>query len=208
MLADVFFRVSFLLLYLGFFVMRIYFDGRIKKFAVQTESETWREGLAVILLRRASFLIYSSVVFLFLIYPRVLRWSLLPLPRWTRYLGLVLMIITLLWLLWVHNTLDIYWTRSLRIRKDHRMIIRGPYRYIRHPMYLGFVMFAGATALIINSWCLIVSFVLEVIKFGIRIQKEERMLVHRFGADYETYTRTTGRLVPSVFRKSSVLSTK
>ena len=45
---------------------------------------------------------------------------------------------------WTIRTLGKQFTRNLQIAEDHRVVVEGPYRRIRHPSYSGAIlMFAG-----------------------------------------------------------------
>jgi protein-S-isoprenylcysteine O-methyltransferase Ste14 len=75
---------------------------------------------------------------------------------------------------------------------------RGAYRYVRHPMYLGYFM-SQAAMLIMNfsSWNVVVLSVWAVFQF-LRINAEERVLV-RDPADLAHTARVPYRLVPGVY---------
>jgi protein-S-isoprenylcysteine O-methyltransferase Ste14 len=47
-----------------------------------------------------------------------------------------------------------FFSAIVRIQKDrgHSVVSRGPYKYIRHPGYVGILLFALATPAILNSW--------------------------------------------------------
>ena len=82
------------------------------------------------------------------------------------------------------------------VREDHALIESGPYRYVRHPVYAGYLALllgSGAASLNVCLWLLS-----PVSLIGILIQaaSEEQLLGERFGQDYERYVRRTGRLVP------------
>jgi protein-S-isoprenylcysteine O-methyltransferase Ste14 len=74
----------------------------------------------------------------------------------------------------------------------------GPYRLVRHPLYVGWItMFWATPALSIGHMLfasLMTAYILVAIYF------EERNLVGEFGEEYEAYRRTTPMLVPRTHR--------
>lgn len=66
-------------------------------------------------------------------------------------IGICLYFIGLLLRWWAALSLDKYWSRNLEIRKKHPLIIKGPYRYLRHPGYLAIILEIISTPLIFNA---------------------------------------------------------
>src|SRR5262249_29585117 len=89
------------------------------------------------------------------------------------------------------------------VRDDHALVRAGPYRFVRHPVYAGYLALllgSGVASLNICLWLLWpVSFI------GILIQaaSEEELLGERFGQDYECYVHRTGRLVPRLWGRAA-----
>jgi protein-S-isoprenylcysteine O-methyltransferase Ste14 len=77
----------------------------------------------------------------------------------------------------------------------------GPYRYVRHPIYSGVLLFAAGLTLASGSVLKAVAFFLLVGVLSIKARFEETLLVERF-PDYEGYARGTPRLVPRPRRGS------
>ena len=114
-----------------------------------------------------------------------------------RVVGAVIFISSL-WVLWrSHADLADNFTPSLFIRSNHRLVTNGIYRKIRHPMYLSFYMWAIGQALLIQNW---IAGPLGLFAFGLiylfRIEREERQLLEKFGAEYKNYMKSTRRLFP------------
>lgn len=80
-----------------------------------------------------------------------------------------------------------------------RLVVRGPYRYVRNPMISGvvLVLFGEAAVLLSRSHLLWALLVLAINAVYIPLI-EEPMLAERFGSDYQEYRRHVPRLVPRV----------
>lgn len=79
----------------------------------------------------------------------------------------------------------------------HRLVVRGPYKFVRNPMLSGVLMLLAAEALLFNSdaigvWCALF-FVLNTLYF---IYSEEPALEQRFGDDYRLYKANVSRWLP------------
>jgi len=78
-----------------------------------------------------------------------------------------------------------------------RLVVSGPYRWVRNPMYLGAggalfgaALFYGALPLAAYAALFLIAMHLFVLGY------EEPTLRETFGADYETYCRRVGRWYP------------
>ncbi|MBN1866488.1 isoprenylcysteine carboxylmethyltransferase family protein [Candidatus Sumerlaeota bacterium] len=79
-----------------------------------------------------------------------------------------------------------------------RLVTRGPYRLIRHPMYLSVLVFAGAfVAAGVNPWRIALWLVL-LVDLVFKMRMEERLLAEKL-AGYRDYMKKTRRLVPWVY---------
>jgi protein-S-isoprenylcysteine O-methyltransferase Ste14 len=106
--------------------------------------------------------------------------------------------------LWVfrrsHKALGRNWSISLDIREKHRLICDGPYALVRHPMYSSFSLMALGQALLLSNWIAGLSGVVGVaLLIGLRIHKEEAMMLGVFGLEYDNYMRRTKRIIPFVY---------
>jgi protein-S-isoprenylcysteine O-methyltransferase Ste14 len=81
---------------------------------------------------------------------------------------------------------------------DLGLIVRGPYRFIRHPMYAATLLFIWACILGRWSWVNAIAGVLVLVTIAFRIPYEERLLRERY-PEYADYARGTRRLVPGVY---------
>jgi protein-S-isoprenylcysteine O-methyltransferase Ste14 len=89
---------------------------------------------------------------------------------------------------------------SLEIRHQHQLVTAGIYRYVRHPMYLGFLLWAIAQMLLLPNWVVgAAGLVGWTVFFASRVGREERMLLDEFGDQYEEYISRTYRVIPGLF---------
>jgi protein-S-isoprenylcysteine O-methyltransferase Ste14 len=103
--------------------------------------------------------------------------------------------------LWVfhrsHVDLGTNWSITLQTREDHRLVTEGIYRRIRHPMYTAMFLLGIAHALFVSNWIVAPAYLLTFgLLYLLRVGHEERLMLDRFGAEYEAYMRRTGRLMP------------
>ena len=85
-------------------------------------------------------------------------------------------------------------TSLIPIRPAKTLVMAGPYRYTRNPMYVSLALLTIAAGLFLTTWWPILLLVPTlVIVQQVVIRPEERYLRRRFGADYEAYTRRVRR---------------
>jgi protein-S-isoprenylcysteine O-methyltransferase Ste14 len=85
-------------------------------------------------------------------------------------------------------------TSIVPVRPATALVIAGPYRFTRNPMYVGMAALTVALALFLDTWWVIALLVpvLLVVRLFV-IAPEERYLRRRFGADYVAYMRRVRR---------------
>lgn len=84
-----------------------------------------------------------------------------------------------------------------------KLVIRGPYRFVRNPMYIGAGLALAGAALFYQSlslWAYTAGFLLVMHLFVILY--EEPALRRSFGEEYETYCRQIRRWLPKVGRRA------
>ena len=112
--------------------------------------------------------------------------------------GAVICVCGLVFTLWARYTLAGNWSSDVTFKQNHELIRKGPYRYVRHPIYTGLlVMFAGTSLYIGQLRCLL-GFPLVAIGFWIKLKQEERLLVRHFPEAYPNYRREVKALVPFI----------
>lgn len=119
---------------------------------------------------------------------------------WLRYFGLVVIVIGMIVRLVSIKTLGKFFTVNLSIHQSHRLIIKGLYRYIRHPSYSGSLLSFLGFALSLNNWIsLIIIFPPVLFAFIHRINIEEKILIDQIGLEYIEYMKKTKRLIPMIY---------
>ena len=110
--------------------------------------------------------------------------------------GGILMGTSLPLLYWVHHSLGQYFSARLVLQEDHQIIQKGPYQWIRHPMYtVGFLYLIGAGLLSNSTIVLLLPTLSFGILVGLRVSDEEAML-EQSNPKYTEYKQSTGRFLP------------
>lgn len=133
---------------------------------------------------------------LYLINPAWMAWSKIGLPEWARWLGAVIGVLCTMGIYWLFSSIGTGITPTSATRKRHQLVTRGPYRWVRHPLYtVGSSMFI-ALGLIADSWFIIVLGILAFTAMAMRTPREEANLIEKFGDEYREYMKRTGRFLP------------
>ncbi|HEY6630037.1 MAG TPA: protein-S-isoprenylcysteine O-methyltransferase [Rhizobiaceae bacterium] len=119
---------------------------------------------------------------------------------WMGWCGLVVEILFLALFHVSHRWLGRNWSVTLEIRDGHRLVTDGPYRFVRHPMYSSFWLWAIAQALLLPNWVAGLAGLVGVglLYFG-RVGAEEALMQKSFGDEYRAYAARTGRVFPRIF---------
>lgn len=137
----------------------------------------------------------SSLIYFFA--PTWLRWAEIGLPTWLRWVGVPLALLGFGVIEWGQRALGSNWSDTPVLIKDQTLATAGPYRWVRHPIYTGFLLILSAPLLISSNWLIGLAWMLMTfIDVQSRAEFEEGILMETFGKAYEERIKTTGRFFP------------
>jgi len=119
------------------------------------------------------------------------------LPDWIFSVGIFLMFLGILVRQYAIAVLGRFFSLSVQLSEDHKVVNKGPYRLVRHPSYTGILItFTGLGLAVQSLGALLVLLLFFAISFGYRMYVEERALLSGLGQDYASYMKRTKRLIP------------
>jgi len=99
-----------------------------------------------------------------------------------------------------HGELGAAWSFAPKADQDTGLITTGPYRLVRHPIYLGLALLVVGEAIAFGSWpALLIALSAVVPTLAWRARAEEKLLSRTFGEPYEVYRQRTKMIVPYLF---------
>jgi len=116
--------------------------------------------------------------------------------------------IAIIGLLLLSLSLGLFWSavpyaKSIQLgiafakKTSPKILMEGPYKFIRHPFYTSYLMFWFAAFLVIQSYCLLISVVVMAWFYFSAINEEETMLLNsEMGELYKSYRLKTGAILP------------
>jgi protein-S-isoprenylcysteine O-methyltransferase Ste14 len=97
-------------------------------------------------------------------------------------------------------TLKQYFTYSVAKVEGQRIIETGLYRFIRHPGYLGQLIFFTGISISISNWLSVLAMMIPVtLGYLYRINVEEKFMLEHLGPSYLAYQQRTKRLIPLIY---------
>jgi protein-S-isoprenylcysteine O-methyltransferase Ste14 len=121
-----------------------------------------------------------------------------PVPLWLTLFSLAVFPGCYLWFFWVVKV-NRYASRTIQVEAGQTVIATGPYRIIRHPMYLGTVVMWLFAPVALGSFVAWPAFALLVPVIVLRLLNEEKILRQELPGYAEYCLRTRYRLIPFVW---------
>lgn len=104
----------------------------------------------------------------------------------------------LLFTVWARASLGRNWSGFVTIKDHHELVISGPYRLVRHPIYTGLLLAFAGSAVALGEWRGILGLLIALPAFWWKLSLEEAWLRQQFGAAYADYQRRVAPLIPGI----------
>lgn len=145
---------------------------------------------------RILVLLIAMAIAFFMINHDAILWS------YTLMIGIIADIVTLIGLiimLWARTVLGGNWSTSTVLKWNHELMQRGPYRYVRHPIYSGLLLMVLGAAIFYGRAIFFVAFAVSFITSRLRAREEEKLLTRHFPEEYPNYKARVKAFIPFVF---------
>jgi protein-S-isoprenylcysteine O-methyltransferase Ste14 len=166
--------------------------------AASTKRTVYRESRA----QRLRYWVLLVISYLLLLYGRELPYplNLRVIPRATPIAcaAAFLCVAGLGFALWARVTLGGNWSGVVTLKEGHELVQRGPYRFVRHPIYTGVLIMLFATALVQSHLAGFVGVLLMFASFWIKLDREETLMLRQFPERYAAYQKGVKRIIPFV----------
>lgn len=133
-------------------------------------------------------------------YNNLILWKIIIIQgQHIKVIGLLLLTLFLAFSIWARIILGRNWSGAIQKVQGQRLVTKGPYKYIRNPIYTGIIGGFIGTFITIGTLASFIGMLLSVAIYILKIIKEENFLVDTFGNEYVEYKKRTWALIPLIF---------
>jgi len=126
--------------------------------------------------------------------------AILPRPAWIQIPASLLTILGAALFVWARRALGDSYSGHVSVTEDQRLVQGGPYRFIRHPAYAGYLWISLGLAVGYSSLAGLAAALFVLLPSVIyRIRVEDKLLAEHFGAQFDEYARRVKRLLPGIW---------
>ncbi len=191
-------ELIFRTIFFSVFICTVGISGYYRKKARESETiSRSREGGLVLAGRLLLGLTLLVIILSYTFAPGWISWSMISIPQWLRWVGVILAIFCPFLAVWVFKYIGKNISETVLTKQEHELVTSGPYQWIRHPLYSMGLLLIFSLGLIASNGLLLLFGLIGVIVFRfIVIPAEEKNLIDKFGMVYEEYRSRTGALTP------------
>jgi protein-S-isoprenylcysteine O-methyltransferase Ste14 len=128
----------------------------------------------------------------------VLNDRFVPLTLWPVRLGAALTVAGVAFAIWARMWIAGNWSSDVTLKRDHELIVDGPYAFVRHPIYTGILLGLIGTALAVGEWRALLGVAIAAGAYWRKLTIEESVMRRQFGEAYARYAERVPALVPFV----------
>jgi|SRR5579859_8228352 len=99
---------------------------------------------------------------------------------------------------WARAHIGQYWSATIALKQDHRVVQTGPYAYLRHPIYTGIILAFLGQLLVTGQYRGMLGLGLIIAALVQKARSEEGLLSQILGPAYRDYRQHTGFLLPRI----------
>jgi protein-S-isoprenylcysteine O-methyltransferase Ste14 len=114
------------------------------------------------------------------------------------WIGLVLCVAGLAFCIWARFTLGRNWSGVVTLMGGHELITRGPYAWVRHPIYTGLLTMFVATLIVLGHIAGLIAVPFVFVSIWIKLRYEEKLMLQKFPDEYAAYQQRVKRIIPFV----------
>lgn len=123
---------------------------------------------------------------------------LLPQTRTVAWTGVAVTALGLALAIWARRTLGSNWSSSPTLKQGHELVQRGPYAFVRNPIYSAMLLMLLGTSIFVGRTRAALALPLAVLGLWIKLKQEEALMLRRFPETYPSYRRRVKAIVPYV----------
>lgn len=116
-----------------------------------------------------------------------------------RFSGFIFVIAGFILMQMAEKYLDKQFSVEVTVQKNHKLIQSGPYKFIRHPRYLGILTFFMGISIVFRSLLSIFFVAALCIVLIWRVYAEESLMHQEFDKEWEIYCKKSWRIIPFLF---------
>ena len=194
------FRILFVLSFIAMLAIRIYFQSKVLH---EQRRMDFREGPVSLAAGCVAALVTIVFGAEYIIAPGFFGFAYaLPYPIGLRWFGVLLLAGGITLLASAHAHLGRSFHSLVVAKEDHVFVESGPYRWIRHPIYLAYMMNYVGGGLLAGNWVLtFIPILMFAVLIATRMGREEQLLIDEFGDQYIDYMHRTGGLIPGIGKR-------
>ncbi|WP_274425890.1 protein-S-isoprenylcysteine O-methyltransferase [Chelativorans sp. YIM 93263] len=179
----------------AWYVIRYSFERRAKRARIVKDKNSLLDKVGL-----ASALFGLAIFPVFYVISGIPEAADFPVHLWTVILGGGIFLSALVLFRITHKSLGKNWSITLQIREQHCLVRTGPYALVRHPMYTSFLLMVSGQFFLLANWFVgLLGLLGFAILFFLRVDKEEEMMLDKFGQQYRSYMGTSKRIIPFVY---------
>jgi protein-S-isoprenylcysteine O-methyltransferase Ste14 len=115
-----------------------------------------------------------------------------------RYIGLAVYLIFSWVQVWSFKTLGDNYSQDILIKKKHQLVIRGPFKFTRHPQYFSQILVDLGASIATLSYVLAGFALIEIPIYILRALVEDKLLAKHFGNEFLQYKKKSGFFLPFI----------
>ena len=154
------------------------------------------EDRSLIAIRMVSTLPLLLAMCAYLVAPGWVAFATLPFPTALRWVGVALGTACVPFNYWVFSSIGSNISETVLTKESQQLVTKGPYRWVRHPLYSGALLLLLALSLISANGLIAGLTAMAPLLMQRIICREEAELIGKFGEEYRRYMRSTGQLFP------------
>lgn len=99
---------------------------------------------------------------------------------------------------WAYKSLGENYSQEIVIFKNHKLVVKGPFKFVRHPQYISQILMDLGASVAVMSYIILPIALFQIPFIIFRATIEEKLMNKHFGEEFKAYKTKSGFMIPFI----------